>query len=295
MSALSASLHEIVRDDSSGAPTDATGSVSGTGRADTVEPHRVVLVHCSASSPRQWNPLLVRLEGYRPVTPDLIGHGDRAPWQSARPLALSDEAQIVAEACPDGAPFHLVGHSYGGAVALNYALHHPGRVRSLTLIEPSCFHVLKTAPGNADAQLAEIRAVAATVARRAGDGDRAGAMQGFVDYWSSPGYWSGLPADRRAQLAHLAPTVAAEFRSLIEDETVLATYARVVVPTLILYGTRSPDPSQMVARLLGATMPVARHETIRGVGHMAPISHPDDVNTLILRHLREVDRDLDRP
>jgi len=40
---------------------------------------------------------------------------------------------------------------------------------------------------------------------------------------------------------------------------------------------------------------VARHETIRGVGHMAPISHPDDVNSLILRHLSEVDRDLDRP
>lgn len=38
---------------------------------------------------------------------------------------------------------HLVGWSYGGEIALNYALSNPGKVRSLCLIEPAAFWVLK--------------------------------------------------------------------------------------------------------------------------------------------------------
>ncbi len=295
MTAISASFRETNRDNPLEMPDSAAEGFFSADRDRALATHRVVLVHCSASSARQWKPLVARLEGYQPIAPDLFGHGDRMPWHGRGPLTLADEARNIAEACPDGAPFHLVGHSYGGAVALNFALRHPGRVRSLTLIEPSCFHVLKTAPGNVDAQLAEIQAVADAVNRCVVSGDHAGAMQGFVDYWSGPGYWSTLAADRRAQFARLAPTIAAHFRSLIGDDTVLATYARVVVPTLILCGTQSPEPSRMITRLLAETLPAARHRTIRGVGHMAPVTHPDDVNLPILAHLSAVDLDLDRP
>ncbi len=294
MTAISTSFRETNRGERLETPTDNAGSFFGDGRGSAPTTHRVVLVHCSASSSRQWTSLVAGLEGYRPIAPNLLAHGDRAPWHGRGPFTLAAEAEIIAEACPDGAPFHLVGHSYGGAVALNFALRHPGRVRSLTLIEPSCFHVLKTAPGNVDAQIAEIQAVADGVDRGVVNGDPAGAMRGFVDYWSGPGFWSGLAADRKAQFARLAPAVAAHFRSLIGDDTALATYARIIVPTLILCGTQSPEPSRMITRLLTETLPMARHRTIRGAGHMAPITHPDDVNPLILAHLRAVDLDLDR-
>lgn len=294
MSAISTSFRETSRDEPLEAPANAAGNVFGDDHAGAPAMHRVVLVHCSASSSRQWKSLVAGLKGYRAIAPDLLGHGDRARWHGCGPLTLADEAQIIAEACPDGAPFHLVGHSYGGAVALNFALHHPGRVRSLTLIEPSCFHVLKSAPETADAQLAEIQAVAEAVNRGVVAGDYAAAMQGFVDYWSGPGFWSGLAADRKTQFGHLAPIIATHFRSLIGDDTMLAAYARIVVPTLILCGTQSPQPSRMITRLLAETLPMARHRTIRGVGHMAPITHPDDVNPPILVHLGEVDRELAR-
>ena len=46
-------------------------------------------------------------------------------------------------------PIHLVAWSYGAAIALDFALDHPKRIRSLTLIEPPAFWVLAaTATGD---------------------------------------------------------------------------------------------------------------------------------------------------
>ena len=57
------------------------------------------------------------------------------------------------------------------------------------------------------------------------------------------------------------------------------------MPTLILCGTRSPDPSRTIARLLADTLPRARHRTVRDAGHMSPLTHPAEVNPLIVGHI----------
>jgi pimeloyl-ACP methyl ester carboxylesterase len=216
---------------------------------------------------------------------DLWGHGDQERWCGTGPLSLAVEAAAIHAACPDGAPFHLVGHSYGGGVALRFALSHPERLRSLTLIEPSSFHILKHAEGSDARLLGEIRAVAAAVNRGVICGDYAIGMQTFIDYWGGAGSWESLSDDKKAQLAQLAVHVAHHFWGLIEETTPLAAYAAIEVPTLILCGTRSPAPSRAITRLLAEALPRARHRTIRNAGHMSPITHPAEVNALVVEHL----------
>ena len=72
-------------------------------------------------------------EGWQLIIPDRPGHG-RSPVQGWPDDAEKDGAW-VAELIEDGA--HLVGHSFGGAVALDAAARRPGQVKSLTLIEPA--------------------------------------------------------------------------------------------------------------------------------------------------------------
>jgi pimeloyl-ACP methyl ester carboxylesterase len=245
----------------------------------------VVLVPCSASSARQWKPLVDQLAGFQPVPLDLWGHGDQRRWHGAHPLSLAEEAAAIHQACPDGAPIHLVGHSYGGGVALRFALSHPRRLLSLTLIEPSAFHVLKEVDASEAPLLDEIRAVAEAVNRGVICGDYASGMQTFIDYWGGTGSWDSLPEDKKAKFMQLAVHVAHHFWGLIEEKTLLAAYAAIDVPTLIVSGTLSPAPSRAITRLLAEALPRARHRTIRNAGHMSPITHPAEVNALVLEHL----------
>ena len=71
--------------------------------------------------------------GWQLIIPDRPGHG-RSPVQGWPDDAEKDGAW-VAELMGDGA--HMVGHSFGGAVALDAAARRPGQVKSLTLIEPA--------------------------------------------------------------------------------------------------------------------------------------------------------------
>ena len=247
---------------------------------------RVVLIPCSASSARQWDALVAELADFQALALDLYGHGKRQRWQGEGALSLAQEAAAIWNAVPAGEPFHLVGHSYGGAVALRFALSFPERLRSLTLIEPSCFHVLVDEIESHAHALAEIRSVAGAISCAVLSGDFRGGMETFIDYWGGAGTWKRAPEERKAQFANLAVCVAHHFCSLIGEPTPLAACMDLRVPTLVLCGTKSPGPSQLIAQLVAETIPHAQRRMIADANHMSPITHPDEVNPLIQQHLR---------
>lgn len=100
---------------------------------------RVVLVHGGAQgSPRAGEVNFATQKslaerGWQLLVPDRPGHG-KSP-EPGRPDDAELDGALVAELLEDGA--HLVGHSFGGAVALAAAVKRPEAVRSLTVIEPA--------------------------------------------------------------------------------------------------------------------------------------------------------------
>lgn len=113
------------------------------------EGERVVMVHGSAQGSEVGGAKhfaaqeRLAARGWQVLVPDRPGHG-RSP-SPGRPDDAELDSAWVAELLGDGA--HLVGHSFGGAVALAAAARRPGAVRSLTLIEPA---LQKLATDNAD-------------------------------------------------------------------------------------------------------------------------------------------------
>jgi pimeloyl-ACP methyl ester carboxylesterase len=248
----------------------------------------VVLLHCTGGSGAQWRALMERLGGrFRVLAPDRHGCGGTDPWPGRGPLTLADEAGLVAEVAARfaGGPVHLVGHSSGGAVALRLALDRPDLLRSLTLIEPASFHLLREGGAADRALLAEVGAVAEAVFAAAVGGDYHGGLERFVDYWGGPGAWARLPEERRAALARGIGKVALDFSAAMAEPTPLAAYQRVAVPTLVVRGGSSPAPTRRIAGLLAGAIPRARLETVAGVGHMLPLTHPEAVAAAVEPHL----------
>ena len=119
-----------------------------------------------------------------------------------------------------------------------------------------------------------------------GDLDTAGVR--FVDYWMGAGTWAGMPAPRRQAVASTMGKVKAEWLAVFTEPTPLSAFAALDVPTLLVVGSKSPASSRGVARLLAKTLPSVTTVEIDGVGHMAPVTHPDRVNTVIASYLERV-------
>jgi pimeloyl-ACP methyl ester carboxylesterase len=187
-----------------------------------------------------------------------------------------------------GKSFHLIGHSYGGAVAARAALANPGRIRSLVLIEPVLFGLLIAEdPGQPAAR--EIVAVRDDTSAAAGRGALESAGERFADYWMGPGTWANMPPPRRVAVAQAMPTVGNEWSALFAEATPLSAYSWLRVPTLYLMGSQSPASAREVARLLIKTLPEVTPVKVQGAGHMAPITHPDIVNAAIEAHIAQVE------
>jgi pimeloyl-ACP methyl ester carboxylesterase len=80
-------------------------------------------------------------------------------------------------------------------------------------------------------------------------------------------------------------TVKAEWEAVFQEPTPLSAFAELDVPVLYLTGSQSPASARGVARLLTKVLPRVTAVEIDGVGHMAPVTHPDRINAVIERHL----------
>ena len=248
----------------------------------------IVLLHSSMSSRKQWRELTLRLrDSYRLIAVDLYGYGDTPPPQPGH-FTIDDEVRLVgsvlASALRPHERFHLVGHSYGGVVALQLAQGLRHRLRSLALYEPIPFHLL---PADAPV-VSELHAVQREVEASLRKDDAGAGVASFVDYWSGRGAFARMPGDRRATLCKLLPKMALELRAVAAETTSAQSYRRITAPVCLMGGRDSPRAAHMSLAILAQLFPRARRSLVTA-GHLAPATHPALVNPLIERFIRTVD------
>ena len=244
-----------------------------------------LLLHSSGLSGRQWKRLVTEAGegGVHAVAPDLTGHGQSDPWPEPVPFSFRMDVERVVELLRGAGPAHVVGHSYGGFVALQVALAAPDLVRSLVLFDPVAFGVLDR-EADADAY-----AVLDALDLSWGPSEREHErwLEAFVEFWGGQGAWAALPEPARAEFRRVAWVVQEGVRTLSEDVTPAAAYAvSLKFPVTLITGEQSPLPARRVMERLRDALPDARLTTIPGAGHLAPVTHAKAVNPVILGAIR---------
>lgn len=234
----------------------------------------VVFLHGFSLDRRLWADQTAALAGaFQTIAYDLRGFGGASlpdgPFRHADDLlALLDQLQIERA--------HLVGLSLGGGLALDFCLAHPGRVRTLTLV---------------DATLGGF-----TWAKDWGEPTRAARAQGVA---AARAVWL---ADELFAPALAQPAAAARLRQMVADysgwhwlnrspelppagEPALNRLGEIRAPALVIAGELDTVEFRQIADLLARAIPGARRASLAGVGHLPNLEAPERFNALLREFL----------
>jgi pimeloyl-ACP methyl ester carboxylesterase len=252
-------------------------------------PEEALVLHCMLAQARSLDMMMAKMgKGMSMIAPDLPGHGLSEDWDRSRDYAemARDMGLGLLER-----PAHIIGHSYGGYVALRIAVDHPEMVRSLTLIEPVFFAATQQQePALFKAHKRDSRAFMGAVAV----GDLVTAARGFTGLWGDGSAWESLKPDAMDYITQRMPLVAATGASTTEDSgKVRDRLSQIDVPCLLIEGSKSPPVIAGIQAALEGQIPNITREVIDGAGHMAPMTHAVEVAALISAFIADQPRSVE--
>jgi pimeloyl-ACP methyl ester carboxylesterase len=246
----------------------------------------VMLVHSSVAGARQWRRLMDDLKPrFRVRAVNLYGYGKTPPWPTETRQTLADQAALVAAALPPGShDVYLVGHSFGGSVAMKVAAQLGGRVTKLVLLETNPFYLLAQ-NGRFDA-FAEAMALRDCVKKFGALGQWSAAAETFADYWGGAGTWQAMTPERRSAFAEALKPNFFEWDAVMDETTSIEEWtANLPRATLLIGDPGTVAPIREIAQIMQRFCPPWTHIEVPGVGHMAPLTHPERINPLIVSFL----------
>jgi pimeloyl-ACP methyl ester carboxylesterase len=109
----------------------------------------------------------------------------------------------------------------------------------------------------------------------------------FIDFWMGEGSWAATPEQRKPAIADSVVNVRRWAHALFTEPTPPQAFAELGMPVLYMLGAASPESGRAVARVLVPVLPRVRVVEFPGLGHMAPITHPEVINAEIAQFLGE--------
>ena len=263
---------------------------------------QVVLVHGSASDIRTWRPQLQALADHHRT----IAYSRRyAPPNDPIPPGVDDQMQPHVDDLAtflqsvDATPAHIVGHSWGGFIALLFAIQHPRAVRSLVVMEPPVLSLFVSSPPRPTellrvflrrpataAAIVRFGATAFAPAIKAFDrGDDAAGLRAFGRGVLGRRQFAEMPPERRQQAHDNMATVRAQLLGAGFPPLTDAMVRGVKMPMLLITGADSPPLLHRLTAHLQALLPQAERTVIPAASHVMNEDNPTAVNAALLDFL----------
>jgi pimeloyl-ACP methyl ester carboxylesterase len=248
----------------------------------------IVLVPGSCSTGAAWRPVIAAWNGaFRCVTTSLLGYGATAERRTDSDPSIAHEADIVESVVRKaGGAVHLVGHSFGGLVALAVALRRQVRLASLSIIEAPAAELLRGC-GELELYRAFRQMTEAYFASFAGGNVEA--IAAMIDFYGGAGTFASWPRRVRGYAVETTPVNIRDWASAYAFPLSAAALATVDLPVRVIRGGASHPAVQRANALLGAHINRATLATIEGAAHFMIATHVDAVAGVIAEHVRRAE------
>jgi non-heme chloroperoxidase len=182
-------------------------------------------------------------------------------------------------------PVHLVGHSYGGTIAVMVAKDHPELIRSLVLAERGVASWVANVE-EAKPPLAEVFKVAKVVQEHTQKGELDEAVISFMDLINEAGGgFKGLPVAFQTGMLQNSTTLKASFASPPPPTFTCDDASKTGTPTLVVEGELTLKVRRLIDNELVRCMPHVERVLIPRAAHPLEMVNPKDFNAAVLQFL----------
>lgn len=239
----------------------------------------ILFLHSSLASKSQWDKAShVLCREYQTIAMDLKGYGARqAVSEVSNHYRLEQECDAILKhlekILKKKAALHIIGHSYGGAVALRIAQKIPNRILSLSLFEPVSFHLLT----EDSSDLRAVKRIYAMCKHLVRARKLHYATEIFIDFWSGRGTFQTFNEKQQQALERRFPKVLMDFDAIINDPLSIEDFRHLPFLTHLITGQNTQPIARAVIDTLHQNL-IYSTLNIVNTGHLGPITHPALVN-----------------
>ncbi|GGX66443.1 alpha/beta fold hydrolase [Saccharospirillum salsuginis] len=229
----------------------------------------IILIHGSYATASTWKKMVDQLAAsHRCISIKLPGHcGTPDPDDFINPT-IETELDIVKKVVNSltEEPVHLVGHSFGGVVALAQALKNNINISRLSLFEPVAVSLL-------DDRMSTIVQEFLAKYRRDVTAKVPFACGQVIDFWGGKGSFDSLPGFIQEGMEALVDNNIRHWDSEANMDYKLIDFQGISVPTQLICGTKSNPVAHSICDHLNSLIPHSKKYTIEGASHFLVTSH----------------------
>ncbi|MEQ9335293.1 alpha/beta hydrolase [Thalassobaculum sp.] len=248
----------------------------------------VLFVSGSFGTPAAWRGMWKRLPaGYRLVATSILGYGATRETRTPADLDMAHEVRVIGKAAARiGAPVHLVGHSFGGTVALVAALAGVAEIRSIATFEANPLALIREHGSEELYERTRMMSLAFEAAHAGGERDAAGRI---IDFWGGAGSFAAMPEVVQDYCRTTAGANVLDWRTAFAFAASKADYARLDIPVLLVRGSAACQEMATITDGLAACLPNVRPAVVEGASHFLITSHPDACAGLLADFLGDLE------
>lgn len=189
----------------------------------------------SCSTGAAWREVIAGLQGsFRIITTSLPGYGKSAERRTSADPSIAPLASAVETVIHHaGTPVHLVGHSFGGEVALAVALGGRVRIESLTILEAPAPNLLRAFD---KIDLYNAFRTMTKAYFEDFDSGNSDAISRMIDFYGGVGTYASWPEAVRAYISKTTPTNILDWQSAYALDYDLGLLGSLDLPVAVAVG-----------------------------------------------------------